>query len=58
MTEQNSPWPGHLRRISTLERVVGIIESARLGVNPVVADMLETAVVILDDAIKELKDGK
>ena len=44
--------------ISTIERALGIIEGVACGVESAGADMLITAVEMIDGAVKEITDGK
>ncbi len=44
--------------ISTIERALGIIEGVSYGVDSKYEDILLTAVEMIDEAVKEIKDGK
>lgn len=47
------------KQISTIERALGIIEGVATGlVVPAHADMLITAVEMIEGAVKEITDGK
>ena len=43
--------------ISTIERALGIIEGVSYGVDSKYADILITAVEMIDGAVKEITDG-
>jgi hypothetical protein len=44
--------------ISTIERALGIIEGVACGITTAGADMLITAVEMIESATKEITDGK
>lgn len=46
------------KQISTIERALGIIEGIACGVASAHADMLITAVEMIEGAVKEITDGK
>lgn len=47
-----------IKYMSIIERALGIIEGATVGLEPKHADTLLTAVEMIENALKEITDGK
>lgn len=47
-----------ISNLTTIERALGIIEGVSVGLAPPNADMLITAVEMIEGAVKEITDGK